>query len=352
MSARWNSASLLEPISPEEPCGKSLEDTDALNLLDSFQIFGQSTLDPEKLAPGEKPAPARKEARKSDRPPNWQEVQDLSIEMLGWSKDLRILAHLAASVLRTDGAQPFFQLLGVANEWIKAYWGQVYPLIEDDAIFRRNALNCLTDRPAVIDGLRRAPLVSSRQHGRFSLRDLEVASGAAQPVDDQPQPGEAQIAAAFAEIPIDDLRALRTGAAEAEAALRAIDEKVRGEAGIEAAPEFEPLLAVIKQLGSALQVRLASHPAASPADAGEGAAEGDGAVGGGAIAVGAIKSRQDAIRALDAAAEFFRRNEPTSPVPLLVDRAKRLVGKDFLEVLADVAPDAVAQAKAAGGIRE
>lgn len=352
MSARWNSANLLEPITPEEPCGKSLEDTDALNLLDSFQIFGQSTLDPEKVAPGEKPAPARKEARKSDRPPNWQEVQDLSVEMLGWSKDLRILAHLAAAVLRTEGPQPFFQLLTVANEWVKAYWGQVYPLIEDDAIFRRNALNCLTDRPAVIDGIRRAPLVSSRQHGRISFRDLEVASGAAQPLEDQVHPGEAQIAAAFAEMPIDDLRALRTGVSDAEGALRAIDEKVRSEAGIEAAPEFEALLTVLKQLGAALQVRLASHPAASPDDAGA-AGEGEAAAAaGGAIAVGAIKTRQDAIRALDAAAEFFRRNEPSSPVPMLVDRAKRLVAKDFLEVLADVAPDALAQAKAAGGIRE
>jgi hypothetical protein len=35
-----------------------------------------------------------------------------------------------------------------------------------------------------------------------------------------------------------------------------------------------------------------------------------------------------------------------------VDRAKRLVAKDFLEVLADVAPEALASAKAAGGIRE
>ncbi len=54
--------------------------------------------------------------------------------------------------------------------------------------------------------------------------------------------------------------------------------------------------------------------------------------------MGAIRSRQDAIRALDAVAEFFRRNEPSSPIPLFVDRAKRLVSKDFLEVLADIAP--------------
>ena len=73
---------------------------------------------------------------------------------------------------------------------------------------------------------------------------------------------------------------------------------------------------------------------------------------GGVVAVGAIRSRQDAIRALDAAAEFFRRNEPSSPVPMFVERAKRLVAKDFLEVLADIAPEALPQARAAGGIRE
>jgi type VI secretion system protein ImpA len=72
----------------------------------------------------------------------------------------------------------------------------------------------------------------------------------------------------------------------------------------------------------------------------------DGAV----MPVGSITSRQDAIRALDAVAEYFRRNEPSSPIPLFVDRAKRLVAKDFLEVLADIAPDALAQARAAGGV--
>jgi type VI secretion system protein ImpA len=70
------------------------------------------------------------------------------------------------------------------------------------------------------------------------------------------------------------------------------------------------------------------------------------------VAVGSIRTRQDAIRALDAVADYFRRNEPSSPIPLFVERAKRLVAKDFLEVLADIAPDALAQARAAGGIHQ
>jgi type VI secretion system protein ImpA len=51
-------------------------------------------------------------------------------------------------------------------------------------------------------------------------------------------------------------------------------------------------------------------------------------------------------------AAFFRRNEPSSPIPLFIERARRLVAKDFLEVLADVVPEAIAQAKIASGIRE
>jgi len=49
---------------------------------------------------------------------------------------------------------------------------------------------------------------------------------------------------------------------------------------------------------------------------------------------------------------FFKRTEPSSPIPMFLERAKRLVSKDFLEVLADIAPDAVAQARAAGGLKD
>jgi len=70
------------------------------------------------------------------------------------------------------------------------------------------------------------------------------------------------------------------------------------------------------------------------------------------VAVGAIRSRQDVTRALDAVSAFYRANEPSSPIPLLIERAKRLVAKDFLEVLAELAPEALAPAKAASGVRD
>lgn len=346
----WNGQDLLAPITDEEPCGKNLEDTEALGAFDAYQIFGQTTLEP---APREAGESARREPRKSDRPPNWNEIRDLATETLHQTKDLRLLAHLGTALLRTEGFEAFSQALHVASAWLNSYWTHVYPLVEEDGIFRRNALNCFADPIAVVDGVRRVPLVSSRQHGRFCLRDVDIAAGLVTPTDTDLRPDETQIGAAFADMPIEELQRLSDSATGALESVLAIDAAMRREVGVEAAPSFDPLSVQLKRMQVVLKTQLARHPNGAGATTEESArgAAGD-EVSSGTIAVGAIKSRQDAIRALDAAAEFFRRNEPSSPVPLFVERAKRLIAKDFLEVLADVAPDALPQARAAGGIRE
>ena len=42
MSAQWEGQALLEPISPEQPCGVNLEDTAVLSSLDALRLFGQA----------------------------------------------------------------------------------------------------------------------------------------------------------------------------------------------------------------------------------------------------------------------------------------------------------------------
>ena len=262
MSSTWNAASLLEPVSPDEPCGKSLEDTDALSALDAYQIFGQATLD---VVPGEVGDATRRESRKSNRPPNWDEVRDLSLDLLSKSKDLRVLAHLAAALLRIEGVQTFGQTLAVASHWLVTYWSQTYPPLDEDGIFRRNALNNFADPVAIVDGLRRAPLVTSRQHGRFSLRDLDLAAGVVNSPGTDPKPEDARIAAAFAEMPIAELKVLQESAVTAVTSLKTIDETMRREAGIEGAPTFDPLIAQYQKMDAALRARLAAHPDAQQA---------------------------------------------------------------------------------------
>ncbi len=335
----WDSQALREPITAERPCGDSLEDVHPLVTLDALRLFGRSR------SPDAPPEP-----NDTKKPPDWGEVRTLSLEGLGRSKDLRLLAYLATAGLRTDGLLAFLDTLAIASRWLESYWTDVHPLVDDDAIARRNALNCFADSMAVLERLRRTPVVESRAHGKFGLRDIDIATGHLQPGAGEPRPEPAAIDAAFAEMTTESLASLHAGATGAVDAVRRIDARMREEGGADMAPSFEPLTAQLVKLRALLEPQLAlrQESVAEEPSADAGAAPG----AAGKAVPGAIASRQDALRALDAVADYFRHNEPSSPVPLLLERAKRLVSKDFLEVLAEIAPEALPGARAVGGLRD
>jgi type VI secretion system protein ImpA len=337
MTDQWDYSELLQPLSEESPCGENLEDSQLLYSFDTFRLFGQSVpLNP---------------------PPDWRAIENKSLDALAQSKDLRLLAHLGAAVLRTKGLGAFVGTLSVAAQWLEQWWDQVYPLVEEDAILRRTALNSFADRMAVVDGVRRAHFVRHPQLGAFNLRHVEIAAGKLTPSEaDGEPPDESQIKAALAASPIDEITQQLESVRTALDALKRIDGAMREHAGSEGAPTFDPLVSSFLQLQQILDEAISIHPdsAASSAES-EGAAPNESTAAAPAakgFAVGSIASRQDAIKALDAVAMFFRQTEPSSPVPLFVERAKRLIGKDLLEVLEDIAPDAVATVKQAGGIRD
>lgn len=326
-------ARLMEPVSAENPCGADIEDTPLLASFDAYRLFGQMT------------APA------SDT--DWREIRDRSAEALEQSRDLRLLAHLAAASLRTDGLPGFCDVLQVASRWFNDYPEQLYPRIDEDAILRKNALNAFADRMAIVDAVRRQPFVSNPQLGAFGLRHFEIATGKLVATDgDGEAPNEAHLNAALAAADTEQLKATEASLAAGVAALKHIETTMREAHGSDGTPEFDPLVAPLEQVVRMLTEQLATRAAdAAALVAVEGGAEGE---PGGAtvIGVGSIRSRDDAVRALEAVAAFFRKNEPSSPVPLVVERAKRLVAKDFLEVLADMAPDGLDEAKRIGGIRD
>jgi type VI secretion system protein ImpA len=71
-----------------------------------------------------------------------------------------------------------------------------------------------------------------------------------------------------------------------------------------------------------------------------------------ARATGEIRSREDVVAALDRICQYYNRYEPSSPLPLLLARAKRLASKNFLEIVKDLTPDAVAQIQNLSGVSE
>jgi type VI secretion system protein ImpA len=344
MSAPLDWKDLLKPITDAAPCGDDLEDTALLASIEGARLFGRARpFDAE-----EDPKDPTSNKRK---PPEWNEFIDTTRNALGRSRDLRLLANLAVALLRTEGIGAFVDTLPVASYWLEQYWTDLYPrLDEGDAMRRRSALNCFADSMAVLDGLRRLPIVSSRQHGTLTLREIDLATGQLSPRDGEPRPDSAQVNAAFSALPGEELVAFAQRVGQALAAVKQIEVAMGTAAGPDGVPDLEALSAPLTRIERALTAQVALRTG-SPEAAGIAVAEAGGAAGR-VMAVGAIGSRQDAIRALDAVAEYFRQNEPSSPIPLFVERAKRLVSKNFLEVLADVVPDALPHVRAVGGVPE
>ncbi|HWW71597.1 MAG TPA: type VI secretion system protein TssA, partial [Duganella sp.] len=59
---------------------------------------------------------------------------------------------------------------------------------------------------------------------------------------------------------------------------------------------------------------------------------------------GEIANRADVVRMLDKLIGYYEQHEPSSPLPLLLVRAKRLAAMSFMEILEDLAPDGIQQA--------
>ena len=71
-----------------------------------------------------------------------------------------------------------------------------------------------------------------------------------------------------------------------------------------------------------------------------------------AASLGPVTTRAEALRLLDLVLTYYERYEPSSPLPLLIGRARRLADKDFMDILRDLAPDGLNQARLIAGASE
>ena len=326
-----DSAPLVNPISESAPCGVDLDGTPLLGEFDRIPLFGQMTPRTDQV--------------------DLLALRRLAHEALTQSKDFRPLTYLAVAELRLSGLESFVVLLEVAARWLQDHWDDVYPRIDDDAILRQNSLVAFADRMAMIDALRRVPLVTHRQLGSFSLRDVELATGALKPgEDEQSVPTEVQIGAAFANADAAALQDVHVLLGRALAAADLIESVMSERTDGVSVPDLDPLRQAIRRMRDVVQPYLGS-PQQDPGS--DDALERVPKVFGSQPAVtGPIRTREDAARALDAVAQFFRQYEPSSPVPLFADRARRLISMDFVQLLGEIAPGSLPEVRGAAGLRE
>jgi type VI secretion system protein ImpA len=328
---------VLEPVSEESPCGDDLE-YDA--------EFGEL----ERAAKG-KPGHEMGDETIAPEPPNWSEVAEAAVALFSRTKDLRVATHLAQASMNLDGFHGLASGLDLINRLLHDSWDGLHPNLDEedanDPTLRMNSLMPLNSREEFLDGLSRAVLVSSKALGRFSLRDIRLAGGDIKlPEDDDSEvPDPTHIDAAFLDCDLEELTGNSEAISQCIDTLKDVETYTREQVGAEFAPEVGGLLAELNAVQKILGEQLGRRGIA--VDTLEGEAEGESVA---QSAPGTINSRDDAIRVLDRVSEYFRKNEPSSPVPLLLQRAKRLISKDFIEILRDMAPQGLSDVEKIGGL--
>lgn len=330
-------APLLAPVSGADPCGDNLE-------------YDAEFAELERAAQG-KPEQQIGNTIVPAADPEWKLVEARAASLLGRSKDLRVACLWTKARLRTGGLPGFAQGLSLVSELLDRYWDGVHPRLDpddgNDPTMRMNTLTGL-QAPDVLVALRTTPLVSSRTIGRFSLRDIELASGeGTAPADGGEPPSLATIEAAVSEVEVSALAEMANAANLGAESIAKLEGTLSDKVGPEHTPNFDGLRTPLRKIENFLAGGLARrHEAGVPVDGptnGARTATSTGDVRRGPSLSGEISSREDVIRALDKIIAYYGRHEPSSPVPMFMERCKRLVTMSFLDIVRDLVPDAVSQ---------
>ena len=336
---------LLQEVEADAPCGPNLE-YDPVFVALELAVLGK----PE-VQYGDTITPAV--------PPEWKVVRKMAAELLARSRDLRLAVYLLRAELALVGIEGMAEGLHLIERLLDERWDSVHPELDadddNDPMLRINSLTVLTDAGTVLKDLKEAPLVVLPGLGPLTLRMLEVASGELPPPKGTEKIAVESIDKALADVGDDAL------AAAVERLTRALDSVVNIETllvrqvGSSQALNLDALTKPLKR-GRDFLAQRAGARAPDAAEVGdETASEGGGAAPGaarGAPISGAIANRGDVVRMLDKLLEYYHQHEPSSPLPLLLERAKRLVPKNFMEIMADLAPDGMPQLKMIKGPEE
>jgi type VI secretion system protein ImpA len=345
----------------DEPSGENLEYDPAFI---SLELAAQSS-DEQQFGDSITPASG----------PDHKEVMLHAKDVLSRSHDIRAAVFLAPTLMALEGLRGFADLTAFLRWMVDDHWDTCHPQLDadddDDPTMRVNAVVALADPDNVLRPIRQAHLTESRSFGRFSLRDILIAEGEMSPPSGMDNPPDtAAINAAFMDTGGDWMDATVAAVEASLTNVRAIsslfDDKVPGRG-----PDLDPLIKILRQIkdkfaaygvGGQPDVGGADEgaddaddvgqPAGGSMPAGGGGGGGARSAGGGQMSVGGINGPQDVRNTIDRLIAYYQRAEPSSPVPLLLARAKRLVGADFLEIIKDMAADGTEQVKMIGGIKD
>ncbi len=279
--------------------------------------------------------------------PEWRDLTVRATDLLKRSKDVRLGVLALRAATHTQGVEGFSLGLTLLVGLVDRFWDTLHPQLDteddNDPTMRMNALAPLSDSSMVLRDLHDCVLGTSRAVGAIRVRDIAIAYGKLTASGKDPAYSLPQVTDALLDIysATPKVFHLAIGAAALAQQLEALIEAKTGRGD---QIDLKPLRTLTHLLRTVCQ---ATVTAANPQAAEAAEAEADGNIAPGAARAaggpmrGEISTRQDALQMLDKVIAFLEKTEPGNPAPMLIKRAKRLVGVSFIDIMNDLAPDAI-----------
>lgn len=293
----FDRALLLEPVGENTPCGPPLRD---------HPVYDD----------------VRKLATSSERP-DWARLQGKTIALAETSRDLRAWIWVTRASLCADGLPGLAHGLELIADGLERFWDVVPPLDTEKEDPRERFLGrlmALTELGVTNYLCNLDALVKSGRSLTDLRADLDKAIATAT--------GNASATATVT---------------RAYAAAQAITGTFVSRFGAERDPQlgFEVIFGKLATLMPKSDTdRVDALPPSSPAFSAENQV------------LREISSRHDVIRAFELVLKYYEDNEPSSPVPLLVQRAKRLVPLSFTDAMKELAPAGLKELQVVTGVTD
>lgn len=356
-------ATFLAPVDPDNPSGLELRSDGRFDeLVELLRPASRS----ERLSSG------------GDRV-DWREVFDKAAALAHSGRDLRLLVIVVRAALNMEGLaglSPGFDLL---TDTLERFWPDLHPRLRDRsdpreaAIGRINALKQLENAEnGLLGDLKLFPVLSPRGIGPVTGEDLaDAAITQFEALNEAPtglgEKERAKIAARHQDCTNRVTAATRALVAETPeraaellgavdrglASLQALSAKLSEKVGVGngASIGFPDLERLLTRMRTSF-VRASETAEASPGAAATAPDAAAGEIPASSVATpgNGINSRADVERCLDAIIAFYERTEPSSPIPHLARRMRRMVPMDFLELMAEIAPSGMKEFKSVAGV--
>jgi len=347
---------LLAPIPGDAPQGVDIrEDFSSTSPYNRLRDARSEARDAERLS--EVP-PAEGAGSPPDPGPLWRTVRDIGLKTVAeTAKDLEVAAWLTEAFVRSHGLPGLTAGAKLISGLAENFWDNVFPLPDDYGVETRVApitgLNGREGNGSLMQPLQKLILYVRPDGTPFALyqydnsaqlasldserRAARIEAGAV-PFDDVEKEARAQGSRTFVRLREEAREALEAWQHMADV----LDEKAS-----EDPPSTSAVRDLIRHVLEIADRYAPPEEGASSAGGGEmaaadgagGMAAGVGMVSGIAVPAGQVVSREDALRALETIATFFRRTEPVSPLAYTIEEAVRRGRMTWPDLLEEIVPD-------------